>query len=94
VTLSLLYPGVGMGGGAAVVIEVDERGTRSDASYVYAGLYPDTVLYPDTILVPEGVLVLRGMRGTASGVGDPYDPYEDATPVGSRSNVGTAIEVP
>lgn len=63
-TLALLMPGVGLGGGGTVL---DPRGTYSDAGYTVSLITPDTVIFPDTIITPDGILIGREDYGSISG---------------------------
>jgi hypothetical protein len=59
VTLALLIPGVGMGGGLFVA---EVRGTLGTAGYDFMEIFPDTVIFPDDVIFPDGILGGRGSR--------------------------------
>jgi hypothetical protein len=59
VTLALLVPGVGMGGGLFVA---PFRGTLGTAGFEYMLIYPDTVILPGDVITPDGILGGRGSR--------------------------------
>jgi hypothetical protein len=59
VTLVLLIPGVGMGGGG---VPVEFRGTLGTAGYDFMEIFPDTIIFPDDVIFPDGILGARGSR--------------------------------
>jgi hypothetical protein len=95
VTLVLLIPGVGMGGGG---VPVEFRGTLGTAGYEYMEIFPDTIIFPDDVIFPEGILGARGSRlipgsgtrATPASAGSGTRGTSSSAGASTRGNTGSA----